>query len=232
MSRLSQKRAVSQQSGKEQARLASFPEINPNIVLETNLDGQITYLNPTARNLFPDLEEKGVDHPFLAGWLDMLEKVRKDGVLDIVREVQIELRYYQQSVYFVEEYQCLRLYGLEITQQKQLERALQVNLAKYSVLFNSFPLGITISDQDGKILETNEKSVDLLGLPKDKQEQRKIGSPDWPIIRPDGTPMPPVEFPSVPRLGGKTNRRKRGNGHRQREKPGHLAKRYCGASAC
>ncbi len=194
---LSNDRIVSKQTRQELARLASFPELNPNIVLEINLDGHITYINPTARKLFPDLEDKGVNHPYLAGWLDMIEKVRKEDVLDIVREVQLGQRYYQQSVYFAKEYQCVRVYGLEITQRKQIEHALRINLAKYSVLFNSFPLGITISDRDGKILETNEKSVNLLGISKEKQEQRKIGSPDWLIIRPDGTPMPPEEYPSV-----------------------------------
>ncbi len=194
---ISKDRSAKKLDKQELARLASFPELNPNIVLETDLDGHITYLNPAARNLFPDLEEKGVGHPFLMGWKDIVDKVRKEGVLDIIRNVQVEPRYYQQSVYFAKEYQRVRVYGLEITQQKQLEQALQINLAKYSVLFNSFPLGITISDQDGRILETNDKSVDLLGMSKEKQEQRRIGNPDWPIIRPDGTSMPSEEFPSV-----------------------------------
>ena len=33
-------------------RLASFPEYNPNPVVETDLDGNVTYLNPAAQELF------------------------------------------------------------------------------------------------------------------------------------------------------------------------------------
>ena len=41
------------------ARLASFPELNPNPVVEVDLDGSVRYVNPAARRLFPDLEEDG-----------------------------------------------------------------------------------------------------------------------------------------------------------------------------
>lgn len=38
------------------ARLATFPEQNPNPVIETNLQGEITFLNPAALSHFPDHE--------------------------------------------------------------------------------------------------------------------------------------------------------------------------------
>ena len=75
--------------------------------------------------------------------------------------------------------------------------ALQISLEKYRVLFESFPLGITISDDSGKIIEANIQSEKLLGIPRDGQTQKRIDGKEWRIIRTDGTPMPAGEFASV-----------------------------------
>ncbi len=65
------------QAGQELARLASFPELNPSPILEIDLDGCITYINPFAQKLFPDITEKGVNHPYLAAWQDFVGKMLK-----------------------------------------------------------------------------------------------------------------------------------------------------------
>ncbi|MBN1937077.1 MAG: PAS domain S-box protein [Anaerolineae bacterium] len=86
---------------------------------------------------------------------------------------------------------------LDITARKQAEEALQISLEKYRVLFEAFPLGITISDEAGTILEVNRASERLLGLPAQEHGQRQIDGPEWQIIRPDGTPMPRETYASV-----------------------------------
>ena len=47
--------------------LATFPEQNPNMVIETDLLGRPTYMNPEARQRFPELWQKGSSHPLLKG---------------------------------------------------------------------------------------------------------------------------------------------------------------------
>lgn len=47
---------------------ASFPEMNPNPVLEADFEGTVHYLNPGAKERFPDLQTLGVRHPWLADW--------------------------------------------------------------------------------------------------------------------------------------------------------------------
>jgi PAS domain S-box-containing protein len=92
----------------------------------------------------------------------------------------------------------------EITYQKleqaELNKALRASEGKYRVLFNTFPLGITISDLAGNIVESNDRAAELLGIPKGEHESRRIDGEKWRIIRPDGTPMPVEEFPSLKAL--------------------------------
>jgi len=68
---------------------------------------------------------------------------------------------------------------------------------KYRVLFDSFPLGITVSDKDGKIIEANARASIILNVPREDHVQRQIDGEQWHIIRPDGTPMPSDEYASV-----------------------------------
>jgi PAS domain S-box-containing protein len=88
----------------------------------------------------------------------------------------------------------------DITQRNKSLRDSNANLKKYRVVFDLFPMGITISDEAGNIIESNNTAEKLLGLSKEEQEQRKIDGEEWRVIRPDGSPMPPEEFPSVKAL--------------------------------
>lgn len=84
-----------------------------------------------------------------------------------------------------------------ITDRKKAEQELHIILTKYKVLFDIFPIGITISDVNENIIESNKHAESILGISKEEQEKRKISGKEWRIIRPDGTNMPPSEFASV-----------------------------------
>jgi PAS domain S-box-containing protein len=88
-------------------------------------------------------------------------------------------------------------YCFDITGHKLIEEELKFALIKYKTLFESFPLGITVSDETGNILETNSMAEKLLSVPQVEQLKRGIQGPEWNVIRPDGTPMPPDEYASV-----------------------------------
>jgi PAS domain S-box-containing protein len=92
-----------------------------------------------------------------------------------------------------------------ISDRIKMEEQLKVNLTKYSVLFDSFPLGITVTDKDGNILETNREAERLLGVPRSDHLERQIDGAEWKLIRLDGSIMPPNEYPSVRAL--KENKR-------------------------
>lgn len=87
--------------------------------------------------------------------------------------------------------------SIDITTRKQTEAALQVALTKYRTLFDTFPLGITVADATGQIVEANAMAERLLGLGREEQRQREIDGTEWQIVRPDGTPMAAEEYASV-----------------------------------
>ncbi len=87
--------------------------------------------------------------------------------------------------------------SIDITERKRTEADLQVALTKYRTLFDAFPLGITVSDATGKIVESNTMAERLLGFGREDLRQREIDGTEWRIVRPNGTPMPHEEYASV-----------------------------------
>ncbi|WP_300971269.1 CHASE domain-containing protein [Thiocapsa sp.] len=87
--------------------------------------------------------------------------------------------------------------AVELDAHRRTEQSLDVALTKYRTLFDSFPLGITVTDEDGAIVEANLMAETILGISREEQLRLSLGSAVWDLIRPDGTSMPPSEYPSV-----------------------------------
>ncbi|MEI6795746.1 MAG: PAS domain S-box protein, partial [Methanomassiliicoccales archaeon] len=85
----------------------------------------------------------------------------------------------------------------DITDRVHMENALKESSAKYQTLLRTLPVGVTISDKNGNIIDSNEMAERLLGLSMEEQKRRKIAGEEWSVVRPDCTPMPPAEFASV-----------------------------------
>jgi len=85
----------------------------------------------------------------------------------------------------------------ELAERKELEEQLRVTLAKYTVLFDTAPVGISITDARGQLIECNPEAEDILGISQNEHLKRTYDGPEWQIVRPDGTPMPGSEYASV-----------------------------------
>lgn len=105
------------------ARLASFPELIPNPIIEMDLKGKVTYLNPAASLEFPELKNMGKEHPILKGLLTVAPHHQEN---PFVREVQVNHKIFEQSVHFLPESYLIRTFiARDITAQKQAESELK-----------------------------------------------------------------------------------------------------------
>ncbi|MGF1589054.1 MAG: ATP-binding protein [Pleurocapsa sp.] len=111
-----EKRQASIQQSLE--RLASFPELFSDPIIEIDLKGNITYLNPAALKSFPGIQKDKLQHPILAGVITLVEAHKQTSM---VREVVIKDRVFEQSIHLIFASQLVRCYISEITKRKQAE---------------------------------------------------------------------------------------------------------------
>ena len=110
------------QAQEEILRLASFPRLLPNPVIEFDATGRVTYLNPAAERLFPGLAAAGLSHPLLQGLassIASLQQGKQQG--EVVHEVPLDEETYELHISYVHEADLVRIYVLVVTQRKRAE---------------------------------------------------------------------------------------------------------------
>src|SRR3989344_1586448 len=125
-------------------RLASFTEFNPRPVVETDFTGNILYMNPAARAAFPDLEKKGAKHNYLSN-LETIVNALKNGENQFSREIKIKEKWFRHFFYETS-FQSIIIYGLDITQQKQIDEEIKKNEKRYHLLFEKMNYGNALQD--------------------------------------------------------------------------------------
>lgn len=107
-------------------RLASFPEYNPNPVIETDLDGNVTYLNPSAQDMFGTKYAAGGSHPLARDLGPLLGRLMREGSGVLSREVDTQGATFDQKLVYIPEALVIRIYSHEITRSKASEQAMRV----------------------------------------------------------------------------------------------------------
>ena len=103
-------------------RLASIPELIPNPIIELDLNGTVTYLNPAAASAFPGLREQGLFHPLLAGLGSLPLKSQAKAQ---IKETRFENQVFEVSIHSIPESDLVRLFISNITERKQAELELR-----------------------------------------------------------------------------------------------------------
>jgi PAS domain S-box-containing protein len=154
-----------QRAEAEIRRLASFPELNPNPVLEVEEEGRVIYANPAARKIADDMGLPGGVSAFLPS--DLKEKfasARQGGP----RQYGFDLRF-KDAVYagvLSFDLPTARLYALDLTERKAAEQALResredLNRAQAVAQTGSWRLNVRENE-----LTWSDEAYRIFGLPR------------------------------------------------------------------
>ena len=111
------------------AWLASFPELNPNPLLEVEAgSGTVVYANPAAHQLFPGLERQGSAHPFLASLPEAIAALRHQPAALVRHEALVNGACFAQAFHALSGGERVRMYAIDITARKKAETLLRSRL--------------------------------------------------------------------------------------------------------
>ena len=142
----------------------SFAALNPHPVLEITTAGDVIYCNPAAATLCPDLEATGETHLFLQGLGEEAAGLPHGKRRHVVREVSVGETVYEQHILPIPGTNRVRVYGTNITPRKHAAEAQAQSEERFTRVFRSAPMAISISHlSDGRFVDVNESFVRLLG---------------------------------------------------------------------
>ena len=105
-------------------RMASFPLHNPNPVVETDLDGRVTYMNPAAEELLEFGAPDGF-HPLAANMGPLRARLRSESSGVLTRELTVQDSTYDQKFLYIPESLVIRIYSTDVTRLKAAHAAMR-----------------------------------------------------------------------------------------------------------
>src|SRR5208283_845975 len=139
--------------------LASYPQLNPEPVLEIDSGGNVTYANPSAKSHFP-LMTQGLKRQFLK---DFVNSVQTAGTQSFTKDVKIGDSWYEETLAFESSTKNYRLYARDITERKNGEVALQETRDYLNNLLNYANAPIIVWDPSFHINQFNHAFERLTG---------------------------------------------------------------------
>ena len=104
-------------------RMSSFPLHNPNPVVETDLDGNVTYMNPAAEEMLGTGASRR-SHP-LAGQMGTLRaRLLNEATGVLSREITVQGSTYEQKFLYIPEDMVIRIYSTDVTRMKAAHSAM------------------------------------------------------------------------------------------------------------
>ncbi len=136
---------------------------------------------------------------FAAGGVDFITKPFQEEELLVRVATHLALRNVQKQL----EAQNARMQAVnqklsrEIAGRKQADEMLRESEERLRGMFEAMAEGIIFISSDGRIVTANPAAERILGLKRSDVQARNYITPEWEIIRLNGTPMPPEEWPGA-----------------------------------
>jgi len=109
------------ESERELNWLASFPEQSPVPIIEFRNNGELTYINPLAKKLFPDLESVEGKHVLVQDILSLKSELA-DKHNELIRDIEINGAIYEQKITYDPQQGLIRVYFWDITKIRDMTR--------------------------------------------------------------------------------------------------------------
>ena len=154
------------------------PSRNPNPIVEADPDGQVRFCNPAAADLFPDLPQRGKDHPWLSDWSKVTGSLGNGLQNRVEREVAVGDKWYYQTLHFIPESRSFRIYGVDITGLKDAERALHNTHDRVVTILESISDGFFSLDRQFRVTFVNETGAKAIG----QTRETMLGRILWEIF--------------------------------------------------
>ena len=159
-------------NGKSASSLVSLAELSPQSIIETDLYGNITYINSAGIVNFKDLHHRKLNHPLFED-LIALFNYGKNNIIN--RKIQIKTKLYQQTAHYLPEKKSIINYVTDISKDRNRIEELQQTEFLYKQIIHQVTEGIIIIDSATKqIIEANSTCSDLLGYSNSQLLQMNI----------------------------------------------------------
>jgi PAS domain S-box-containing protein len=158
---------------KRAVHLASFPELTPVLILETDMHGSILYANPA---ILKATEMMGETNPRIFIPQDIRDRLNGTMIAKSVheiREIEIHGKVFRENVYFTPEFSSLRVYATDITERERAGEALKESEEKFRAIFNSASDAIHIHEigpdfTPGKFIDVNDVACRMLEMSREE----------------------------------------------------------------
>ena len=159
--------------------LASFPALNPNPIVEVDLEGNISYVNSATESIFPDLKKEGLGHPFFSGWQQVVAAFKDGKQQTFSRDIEIGDVWFSQQIQFVHETRHVRIYATNITAAKKAEQeTLQTKHLLEAHITNS-PLAVIEFDSQYRVTRWSSEAENVFGWSADEVVEKAINEIPW-----------------------------------------------------
>ena len=172
------------QAEEQMRHLISFPQLNPNPVIELDASGEIIYFNPSTKTI---LEGMGIDKGNLLVFLpeDIKEILADwDGKTESIlhRDVTVGDRAFSETIFLAPQLNVVRVYGHDITKLKLTEQNLKkahdelehqvqrrtAQLRRQTELLDLAHDAIILTDMSGKIIFWSDGAEETYGFSREE----------------------------------------------------------------